>query len=109
MDKFEAKWGKKYPKVISSWRKNWERLTAYFEFSPAIRRMIYTTNIIEGFHRQLRKVLKTKGSFPNEGSLYKILFLIQQRIAKKWDKPIWGWKGVLNELSIIFDERLITI
>lgn len=106
MDDFEQKWGAKYPKVIESWRTNWDRLTAYFEFSPAIRRMIYTTNLIEGFHRQLRKVLKTKGAFPSEDALYKLLYLVQNRLSRKWQKPAWGWKNVLRELNIIFGERL---
>lgn len=106
MDQLEEKWGVKYPKVIGSWRNNWDRLTAYFEFHPAIRRIIYTTNIIEGFHRQLRKVLKTKGAFPSQDSLFKLLYLVQKRISKKWQKPAWNWKEVLKELNIIFDERL---
>lgn len=106
MDEFEAKWGKKYPKVIQSWRRNWDRLMAYYEFSPAIRRMIYTTNIIESFHRQMRRVIKTKGAFTNEEALFKLLYLAQERVTAKWKKPTYAWNQVKAELLIIFEDRL---
>ena len=106
MDALEEKWGKKYPKVIASWRNNWLRLTSYYEFSPPIRRIIYTTNIIEGFHRQLRKVTKTKGAFPSEDALMKLLYLAQKRIVKKWEQPALGWRSAKAELMIIFEGRL---
>jgi putative transposase len=106
LDKLDEKWGKVYPKVIESWRRNWARLSNYFQYPMPIRRVIYTTNIIEGFNRQLRKATKTKGAFTSEQALIKLLYLVQERITKKWEKPIFNWNSVLAQLSIIFDERL---
>jgi transposase-like protein len=103
---FETRWGDQYPNVIKSWKTNWDRLSAFFEFDPEIRRIIYTTNIIEGFHRQLRKVLKTKGAFTNEEALFKLLYLVQNRITKKWTNPAWRWKKIMTKLRIVFGERL---
>ena len=106
MDLVEEKWGNNYHKVISSWRNNWLRLTSFFEFSPPIRKIIYTTNIIEGFHRQLRKVLKTKGALPGEDALMKLLYLAQERIVKKWATPTRNWREAKAELMIIFEGRI---
>ncbi|MEL6989543.1 MAG: IS256 family transposase, partial [Bacteroidota bacterium] len=78
MNKLEQKWASQYPQVIRSWRRNWDQLTLFFQYSPMIRRVIYTTNMIENFHRQLRKVTKTKGSFTSEGALMKLLYLVQR-------------------------------
>lgn len=88
LDKLEARWGAKYPVVIASWRRNWERLSVYFAYTHEIRRVIYTTNIIEGFHRQLRKVTKTKGAFSSDDALLKLLYLVQEDITSKWKRPI---------------------
>ena len=106
LDKLEAKWEAKYPLVIDSWRKNWDRLTNYFQYSPEIRKIIYTTNIIEGFHRQLRKVTKTKGAFSSDDALMKLLFLVQEDVTSKWNRPVHNWNQTLSQLSIIFGERL---
>ena len=106
LDKLEARWGSKYPVVIASWRRNWERLSVYFAYAPEIRRVIYTTNIIEGFHRQLRKVTKTKGSFSSDEALMKLLYLVQEDITSKWKRPIHNWNMTLSQLSIIFGDRL---
>jgi len=80
------KWEKKYPLVIKSWNANWERLSNYFNYPKDIRRIIYTTNTIEGFNRQIRKVTKTKGAFTNETALMKLVFLIMQNITDKWTR-----------------------
>jgi putative transposase len=106
LDDLEEEWGKRYPVVIDSWRRNWDRLSSYFQYTDQVRRVIYTTNIIEGFNRQLRKSTKTKGAFTSENALMKLLFLVQQRITEKWDKPIFNWNSVLSQLHIIFGERL---
>ena len=106
LDDLEKEWGKRYPVVIDSWRRNWDRLSNYFQYTDQIRRVIYTTNIIEGFNRQLRKSTKTKGAFTSEQALMKLLFLVQQRITEKWDKPIFNWNSVLSQLHIIFGDRL---
>ena len=99
-------WGAKYPKVIESWERNWDRLSNYFQYSKEIRRVIYTTNIIEGFHRQLRKVTKTKGALVSDDALMKLLFLVQDNITSKWNRPIHNWNQTLSQLSIIFGDRL---
>lgn len=106
LDQLEANWGDKYPKVIDSWRKNWPRLSNYFQYSKEIRRIIYTTNIIEGFYRQIRNVTKSKGAFTSEDALMKLLFLAQDNICSKWNRPVHNWNQTLAQLSIIFDERL---
>src|SRR5574343_310994 len=105
LDQLAANWGQRYPKVIESWRKNWPRLSNYFQYNKEIRRIMYTTNIIEGFHRQLRSVTKTKGAFQSEDALMKLLFLVQENITAKWNKPVHNWNQTLAQLSIIFGER----
>lgn len=99
-------WGDQYPIIIRSWRKNWDELTTYFQFPSEVRRLIYTTNTVEGYNRQLRKVIKTKGGFPNPESVRKILFLASMDIIAKWNTPIFGWKKILNQLSIYFDREI---
>jgi transposase-like protein len=106
LDLLETTWGAKYPKVIESWRKNWDRLSSYFRYNREIRRIIYTTNIIEGFHRQLRNITKSKGAFPSEESLMKLLFLAQEDICAKWNRPVHNWNQTLSQLSILFGDRL---
>jgi transposase-like protein len=106
LDQLSANWGARYPKVIDSWKKNWPRLSSYFQYNKDIRRIMYTTNIIEGFHRQLRTVTKTKGAFQSEDALMKLLFLVQETIVAKWNKPVHNWNQTLAQLSIIFGDRL---
>jgi len=106
LSEFESRWGDKYPIVIKSWRNNWENLSVYFKYPADIRRVIYTTNAIEAVHRQFRKLTKTKGAFPNENSLMKLLFLGIQNASKKWSMPIQNWNLTLSQLSIYFDGRL---
>ena len=102
----EEKWGKKYPIVIQSWRNKWENLSAYFKYPVDIRRIIYTTNIIESVHRQFRKLTKTKGAFPNENSLLKLLYMGIQNASKKWTMPVRNWSLTISQLSIFFEGRL---
>ena len=78
----------------------------YFQFTPLIRKVIYTTNAIEAFHRQLRKVTKTKGSFTSDGALIKLLYLVQGDITAKWQKPMHNWNRILAQLSVLYDDRL---
>lgn len=101
-----AKWDKKYPIVTDSWNNNWEKLSTYFKYTESIRRLIYTTNTIEGFHRQVRKVTKTKGSFTNDMALLKLIYLATRNISKKWTQPLQNWSLTVSQLSIIFGERL---
>jgi len=102
----EKRWGERYPMVINSWKNNWSELSAYFEYSEPIRRIIYTTNTVEGFNRQIRKITKTKGGFSNDESLLKLVFLTYKDISKKWEKSIANWAEIISQLSIHFSERL---
>ena len=106
LDKLEEKWGKKYPIVFTSWRNKWDNLSLYFQYPEDIRRVIYTTNIIESVHRQFRTLTKTKGAFPNDDSLLKLLFMGIQNAQKKWTMPIRNWSLTLSQLSIHFEGRL---
>ncbi|WP_460546440.1 IS256 family transposase, partial [Echinicola sediminis] len=102
----EEKWGKKYPIVIRSWNDNWERLSAFFAYTPPIRKLIYTTNAVEGFHRQVRKVTKTKGAFTSDMALLKLVYLATQRIEKKWTTPLQNWSLTVQQLAIKFEGRI---
>ena len=106
LSSLEEKWGDKYLLAIKSWRNNWEELSTFFKYPPEIRRIIYTTNAMEGYNRQLRKVTKTKTAFPTDEALLKILYLATIDITKKWVQSIRGWSQILAQLSIYFDERL---
>lgn len=106
LDELEARWGNLYPIVIKSWRTKWENLSVYFKYPQDIRRVIYTTNSIEAVHRQFRKLTKTKGGFPNEDSLLKLLYMGIQNASKKWTMPIHGWNITLSQLAIFFEGRL---
>jgi putative transposase len=106
LDRLEEKWGSKYPIVIHSWRNKWENLSNYFKYPADIRRIVYTTNIIESVHRQFRKLTKTKGGFPNENSLLKLLYMGIQNAQKKWTMPIRNWSLTLSQLAIFFEGRL---
>jgi putative transposase len=103
---FEEKWDKTHPSIGQSWRRNWERITPFFAYSPEIRRVIYTTNAIESLNMSLRKVTKNRGSFPNDESMLKLLYLALNNIAKKWTMPVRDWKAALNRFSILFGERM---
>ena len=98
-------WNQKYAMAVRSWENNWEDLATFFDYPAEIRRLIYTTNTIEGYNRQLRKVTKNKASFPSDESARKLLFLAHQNIAKKWTRPIVDWPKILNQLAIRFEER----
>ena len=104
LDELELKWGEEYPIVIKSWRENRERLSAYFRYSEPIRRIIYTTNTVEGYHRQLRKVTKNKGGFPNDTFLEKLVFLAFTRIRRKWTQPVQNWGQIAQQLAILFPD-----
>ena len=98
---FKEKWGREYPTAIRSWEENWDILATFFAYPPEIRKIIYTTNIIEGLHRQFRKVTKTKSIFPNDDSLRKMLYLASQNITKKWTMRYRNWDMILSQLEIL--------
>ena len=106
LEAVKEKWGKKYPYAISNWEKNWEDVSSFFQFSEEIRRIMYTTNIIESLNRQYRKVTKTKSVFPNDQSLEKMLYLASENIARKWMRRYRGWDQVRNQLIVLYGERL---
>ena len=103
---FEAKWDQDYPAIGQSWRRNWARITPFFDYPPEIRRVIYTTNAIESLNMSLRKTTKNRGSFPSDEALLKLFYLAIQNISKKWTMPIRDWKAALNRFTIQFEERM---
>ena len=105
-DSFDEKWSGKYPKIAKSWRDNWVNLSTYFKYPEAVRRLIYTTNTIEGFNRQLRKVTKSKTVFPSDDSLLKMLYPAMMDITKKWTDHRQDWGQIHSQLEIFFEERL---
>lgn len=109
LDNLEAKWGKKYGIVIKSWRNNWENLSHYFQYPKEIRKVIYTTNMVESIHSQFRKLTRNKPTFPNDNSLLKLLYMGIQNAQKKWTMPIWNWSLTLSQLDIFFEGRLDSI
>ena len=104
---FAEKWDKKYPSISQSWQRNWENLTTFFAYPPEIRKVIYTTNAIESVNRSLRKVIKNRGSFPNDDSALKLIYLAINNISKKWTMPVHYWKEALNQFSILFEDRML--
>lgn len=105
LDALDRKWGEMYPIVIKSWRDNWEKLTEYFQYTKEVRRLIYTTNTVEGYHRQIRKVTKNKGVFPSDTALEKLVCLACRNIREKWTMPISNWAQIAQQLAIKFGDR----
>ncbi|MEE4604371.1 MAG: IS256 family transposase [Desulfobacteraceae bacterium] len=106
LERFSERWDSKYPAISPSWRKDWERLTVFFDYSPEIRKVIYTTNAIESLNYSLRRMLKSRGAFPNDDAIFKVLYLAINRVAKKWTMPIRDWKAALNQFVILFGDRV---
>ena len=106
LERFADRWDPKYPAISPSWLADWERLTVLFDYPPEIRRVIYTTNAIESLNFTLRKRLKTRGAFPNDEAIVKVVYLALQQIAKRWTRPIRDWKAALNQFVILFGERV---
>lgn len=106
LQSFENKWDSKYPSVSQLWHRHWDNIVPFFAYPKDIRKVIYTTNAIESLNHSLRKVLKTKGAFPNDESIIKLIYLAMQNIAKKWTMPLLNWGSVINQLSIRFQGRV---
>lgn len=106
LDRFSERWDKKYPKISASWRANWANLSTYFKFPEELRRLIYTTNAIEGFNRQLRKVTKSKAVFPTDDSLFKMLYLAMLDITKKWTGRRQDWSVIHAQLAVYYADRM---
>ena len=106
LDEFGEIWGKRYPLVVQSWRNNWNELAIFFKYPPEIRKIIYTTNMIESYHRQLRKVTKGKSIFPSDDALLKILYMVTQNVMLKWTGRISNWGQILLQLSVFFPDKV---
>ncbi|MGD8763889.1 MAG: IS256 family transposase [Desulfobacteraceae bacterium] len=106
LEDFSKLWDAKYPAISPSWRTDWDRLTVFFDYTPEIRKVIYTTNAIESLNYSLRKMLKNRGAFPSDDSIIKILYLAINRVSKKWTMPIRNWKAALNQFVILFGDRV---
>lgn len=106
LDAFDEKWGGKYPLAVKSWRNNWSEVSTFFRYPVEIRKLIYTTNMIESFHRQLRKVTKSKSVFPTDEALLKMLYLATMDVERKWTMKIPNWGMVVSQFSIYFEDRL---
>lgn len=106
LNRFGEKWDEKFPTISRSWRRNWDQIIPFFAYPPDIRKVIYTTNTIESINMSLRKVTKSRGSFPNDEAMLKLLFLALKNIAKKWTRPIKDWKAAMGRFVILFEDRL---
>ncbi|TBL67091.1 IS256 family transposase [Paenibacillus thalictri] len=106
LDQFEEAWGSKYPLIVRSWRSNWDELATFFKYPPELRKLIYTTNMIESYHRQLRKVTKGKSIFPTYEALLKMLYLATMDVVRKWTGRVQNWGQILLQLSVFFPDRI---
>jgi len=106
LDQFESEWGAKYPPIVRSWRSNWAEISTFFKYPPEIRKIMYTTNIIESYHRQLRKVTKGKSIFPTDDALLKMLYMATQDVIQKWADQVQHWGQILLQLSIFFPNKV---
>ncbi len=102
---FAERWDQEHPGISQSWRNNWERLSVFFDYPPQIRKVIYTTNAIESLNASLRKVTRTRRSFPNDEAVMKVLYLALHEITRKWTMPIRDWKQAMSQFMILFGER----
>ncbi|WP_338463141.1 IS256 family transposase [Brevibacillus borstelensis] len=106
LEQFEQTWGSKYPLMVRSWRNNWDEIATFFKYPPEIRKLIYTTNVIESYHRQLRKVTKGKAMFPTDDALLKMLYLVTMDVLRKWTGRVQNWGQILLQLSVFFEDRV---
>ena len=106
LETFAEKWDGRYPSISQIWRRNWDQVSPFFAYPVEIRKVIYTTNAVESLNMSLRKVIKTRGSFPNEEAALKLLYLGLERAAKKWTRPVLDWKAALNRFAILYEDRL---
>lgn len=105
LSEFEEKWKKKYPAISRLWREHWERIIPFFAFPEEVRKIVYTTNAVESPHMSLRKIIKTRGSFPTEEAAFKLLYLALVRVVEKWD-TVQHWKQMLNYLDTMCGDRI---
>ena len=106
LGRFDEKWGRRYPMITTSWQANWERVVPFLDFPPEIRRIIYTTNAIESINSTLRKLVYYRGHFPNDESVFKLLYLALRNLEKRWDRSVRDWTKALGQFAIYFQGRL---
>ena len=106
LERFEEKWDGEYPLISKSWRRHWTNLTTFFEYSPDLRKVIYTTNAIESINAQLRKVISKRGAFPSQDSILKVMYLAMTRASSRWTRSVKDWTAALNQLMIKFGDRV---
>jgi len=106
LEALAAQWDRRYPSISQIWRRNWEQVRPFFAYPAEMRKVIYTTNAVESLNMSLRKMIKTRGSFPNEQAAMKLLYLGLERAAKKWTRPLQDWKAALNRFAIAFEDRV---
>jgi putative transposase len=104
LDEFEAEWGKRYPAIGAAWRRAWDNVIPFFAFAPGIRKMIYTTNAVEALHRSLRKIIKNRGSFPNDDAALKLLYLAIKNAGLRWRRSV-DWTSAMGQFAIQFGDR----
>lgn len=102
----QERWGSRYPQAVAGWMTHWTLLSAFFDYPAAVRKVMYTTNTVEGYHRELRKVTKTKGAFSSDVALQKLVYLVIQNLETKWETKTYNWKEVINELTLTFEDRI---
>ena len=105
-EEFREKWDKKYPNILKSWDRNWNELTTFFEYPPEIRKIIYTTNAVESYHRMVRKFTKSKAVFPTDDSIRKVIYMSVSEISKKWTMPVHDWGLAYQQFAIYFEDRI---
>ena len=106
-EEFREKWDKKYPNILKSWDKNWAELTVFFEYPQEIRKIIYTTNAVESYHRMVRKFTKSKAVFPTDDSIRKVIYMSVKEISKKWTMPVRDWGLAYPQFMIYFEDRFV--
>jgi transposase-like protein len=106
LEEFEAEWGKRYPAIGAAWRRAWDYVVPFFAFAPGIRKMIYTTNAVEALHRSLRKIIKTRDSFPNDEAAMKVLYLAIRNASVHWRRPI-EWTAAVGQFAVLFGDRFV--
>ena len=105
LEAFDADWGRQYPSIARAWRRAWQEVIPFFAFGPEIRRVIYTTNALESVHGRLRKILKTRGHFPNDDAATKLLWLALRNIMSDWSRPAHHWRAAMNQFAIVYEDR----
>lgn len=109
LDEFELEWGEKYRAIVDSWRKDWDKINPFFQYTKEIRKVIYTTNIIESLNNTLRKSIRNRGHFPTEEAAFKVLYLAIKNISYKWTMPVHNWKEACNQFAILYGDRFTEI